>query len=104
MKPDEAMKLLNGIPHNTCQIGLTKHWHVLSNGDVKNQSACWLACWAWTGLGSEKARVESESVFNKIFPIDFSAFKKRVSHKVARDNRYRATYSGPDLDGKIDNA
>lgn len=99
VSPSEAKKLLKGIAHDTCQVGLTKHWKVLPTGDVEDQSVCWLACWAWTGMNSETARVESERVFNAVFPISFSAFKNRVPHKVARDNRYRATYVGPDLEG-----
>ena len=86
--PQEAIQLLETIPHKTCRTAIQTRWHVGSNGHVAAQSALWLFCWAKTGMGSPEAESESRRIFNLHFPIAFENFDAQVPHEYARRNRY----------------
>lgn len=97
-----ASRFLRAIPHATCQRGIPKYWRVDPQGTIAHQSAYWLACWAWTGMGSDDAAREAQIAFDAIMPFPFSKFKANVPHKTARKNRYRTNSCyGPSLEGLV---
>jgi hypothetical protein len=71
---EEALLKLRSIFHQTCQKGIENYWHVNANDSVNAQSVCWLYCWAKTGMGSDKAKLEAQEAFNTVLNINFNDF------------------------------
>lgn len=93
-----ALRMIQAIPHATCQTGIQKYWRVDAQGNIAYRSIYWLACWAWTGMGSDDAAREARFAFDAIMPFTFAAFRTHVPHATARVNRYRTnSFDGPSL-------
>jgi hypothetical protein len=97
---DESLELLKTIPHESCRKAIGKNWLRNANGNIKAHSMCWLFCWAKSGMGSEKAKLEAQSVFDKIFGENsFEDFDARVEHEWAQWARYR--YENRDIENQL---
>jgi hypothetical protein len=89
LQNNEALQLLELIPHKTCRRAIPTHWVVIG-GHAKAQSVLWLFCWAKTGMNSPEAAAVSRDIFNRLFPVSFADFDARVPHDYARIHRYPA--------------
>ena len=83
----QAAAALARVPHATFQRAIDRHWHVSAIGVVDGRSACWLFCWAKTGISSRAAASEAERVFDEVLSVPYTVFDARVNHAWARVNR-----------------
>ena len=88
ISPKEASELLGNIPNKTFERALERNWHCNDEGYISAQSVLWLFCWAKTGMGSQWAAMEAQSVFDRIFPFTYNFFDSRIDHEWARKMRY----------------
>jgi hypothetical protein len=85
-----SLKLLDSIPHAAFQKARENNWRLNPKSKIEPQSICWLFCWAKTGMGSEKAKRESEKVFDELFgKSKFLNFDLRIGHNCATWARYK---------------
>jgi len=95
----KSKELLKTIPHNTCLQAINNNWELMGTNEVKAKSACWLFCWAKTGMGVAKAKKRSIEVFDEIFGAgSFASFDSKVEHEWARFARYSLSER---LDGEL---
>jgi hypothetical protein len=85
---DQARKLIEQIPHNTCRSASEQCWNVTEDATVPEESVNWLFCWGKTGMGSRAAAEEAKRVFDAILPVAFSRYDHAVDHEYARTHRY----------------
>ena len=85
----EARRRLLSVPHATFQRATEHRWRPLGKEAVTAQSACWLFCWAKTGMGSQAAANAPMGAFNEILEVSYDRFDARVPHSWAREARYR---------------
>lgn len=87
---DQARRLIEQIPHNTCRSAAERCWNISDEGVVQEESVNWLFCWGKTGMGSRTAADEAQRVFDAILPVAFSRYDHLVDHEYARTHRYIA--------------
>lgn len=85
---DEARRRIERISHATCRRAAERHWNVLEDGSIPEESVNWLFCWAKTGMGSAVAAKEARDVFDAILPFTFAEYDHGVNHEYARAHRY----------------
>ena len=85
----ESKRRLASVPHATFQRALDRRWVREGTASVTAQSACWLFCWAKTGMGSQAAANAAFGAFNELLEVSYGRFDTRVDHGTARDLRYR---------------
>lgn len=98
----QATAMLRNVEHPIFQRGVKRYFQTTDSGEVTEGGVCWLACWAWTGMGSEQAARDAEVAFDTLLPFTFAEFKRLVPHWQARWNRYRKHYAGPSLAPLLD--
>jgi len=74
----ESKRRLASVPHATFQRALDRRWVREGTASVTAQSACWLFCWAKTGMGSQAAANAALGAFNELLEVSYG-----------RDLRYR---------------
>jgi len=84
----ESINFINRIRHIKCINAAEKYWKQNSDSSMKTQSICWLYCWAKSGNGSEKAMLDAQTAFNKIFSKTFDYMDAHIKHEWARKMRY----------------
>lgn len=90
VSPEEALRLLNRLEHETFQEALKTHWEVEPDGHVWATSVCWLFCWGKTGMGNEDAAEAAREIFDAIMDKPFAYCDKRIPHDdFARKYRYK---------------
>jgi len=94
VSPEEALRLLQQVPHDNFLKTLDSRWQVDDAGNVKAQSIYWLFCWAKTGNSSLDAAEACRSVFNKIFDktkynMTYNWFDSKIDHEWAQKARYK---------------
>lgn len=87
VSPEEALKYLQRVDHQTFSEARDKYWVVDDQRNVKAQSALWLFCWAKTGQNSEAVAEYVRRIFNGIMNIGFDDFEKKIPHEWARKMR-----------------
>ena len=85
----ESKRRLASVPHATFQRAVERRWVRMGTAAVTAQSACWLFCWAKTGMGSQAAANAAMGAFNELLGVSYDRFDARVDHGAARDLRYR---------------
>lgn len=101
VRPDEAWRLLEQVPHEKYLDTLKSAWQVDKDGNVKAQSICWFFCWAKTGNSSPDARDTCRSIFNRIFDKTYEWFDSKVDHEWARKARYKKRSIEADLERRL---
>ena len=84
----QALREMAVVPHKSFQAALEGHWLVDADGRVDARSACWLFCWAKTGMGSVAAAEAAQRAFDAVLSVAYATFDARVPHEWARSVRY----------------
>jgi len=87
MSPEKALFWLKTVNHVTFQEALGEHW-IVTEGEVKPQSALWLFCWAKSGMNSADVADHVHRLFNGILEVPFETFDAKIPHEWAQEMRY----------------
>lgn len=88
IRAEEAIQILEKIPHKKFREAVNQHWTVSKDGIVADHSILWLFCWCKNGLNSKAAREEAVNAWNTIMPVPFRIYEPEIDHDGARKYRY----------------
>ena len=97
---DRTISSIMGINHShITNTRILKHWsrhYEKPNGrngefgEMRAQAACWLYCWAMTGMNSYNAMINAKNAFDRIFIKQFNQYPRHRNgdfHEWARKIR-----------------
>ena len=76
------------IEHKNCQKGLT-NGHFCPDGELNDESIYWFFCWARSGGGSERTRIQARQIWDNIFDLPYETLNEDRFYRFAQARRYR---------------